>query len=179
MVVFHSLHQSHCNFQNSYKNQLIKNKNGSGSYDFSQDNYNAGLCGSGYTLKKNKRDIPQGDPTYDSARANMGEPWMMFTKDQVYELTRNTYHGWTTINGINGYKFFNKTDLSIYIFLPAAGSWRGTSYSSDNSYGQYFSTTIYDWSSLEAWYLYFYSTSIITHNAGQDYGSSIRGIRPQ
>ena len=60
-----------------------KNKNGNGSYAFTQSNYNAGLCGSGHTLNK---DIPQGDPTYDAARRNMGEPWMMFTYNQGQEL---------------------------------------------------------------------------------------------
>ena len=122
------LHQNHGNFQssykrhlivlfyNSYKNQTGQNKNGSGSYVFSSDNYNAGKCGSGHNLSG---DIPQGNATYDSARANMREPWMMLTKDQGQELIGNTTSTWNSINGVNGRKFTNKTDTSKYIFLPA------------------------------------------------------------
>ena len=53
----------------------------------------------------------------------MGEPWMTPTYDQGLEMIDNTDSEWTTINGVNGYKFFNKTDFSKYIFLPAAGKW--------------------------------------------------------
>ena len=62
-----------------YKNPIGKNKNGILSYQFSEANYNAGKCGQGHNLTG---DIPQGNATYDAARANMREPWMMFTKTQ-------------------------------------------------------------------------------------------------
>ena len=89
-----------------------KNKNGNGSYSFSSDNYNAGKCGLGHTLSG---DIPQGNATYDAARKNMGEPWMMFTKDQGQELIDNTTSEWTTVNGVNGRKFTSKADSSKLI----------------------------------------------------------------
>ena len=66
-------------FKNLIKVIINQNKNGSGDYSFSESNYNAGKCGKGHTLTG---DITQGDPNYDAARANMKEPWMMFTKEQ-------------------------------------------------------------------------------------------------
>ena len=123
--------------------KLNKNKNGSVSYSFSEANYKAGLCGSGHTLSVDKRDIPQGDPTYDAARANMGEPWMMFTKDQGQELIDHTTSTWTTINGVNGRKFTSKTNSSKYIFLPSASTWTTTNYRYQTSSYRLFSTDIY------------------------------------
>ena len=52
------------------KNPIGQNKNGRGSYSFSQDNYDAKKCGSGRDLV---RDIPQGNVTYDAARAKQAE----------------------------------------------------------------------------------------------------------
>ena len=100
-----------------------KNKNGANNYSFSEDAYNAGTCGFGYNLTENN-EIPQGDPKYDAARANMGEPWMMPTHTQVLELRHrdNTTSEWTSLNGVNGRKFTNKKDSSKYIFLPDSSS---------------------------------------------------------
>ena len=92
-------------FKEIYNNPLIKNKNGTRSYDFSSDNYNAGICGSGHTLTSN---FTQGDPTYDGARANIGYPWMMPTKTQCGELTDKTKSIWATICGINGYILYKR-----------------------------------------------------------------------
>ena len=128
--------------------------------------------------------MPQGDATYDSARANMGEPWMMFTKDQGWELIKYTFSGWTTINGVNGYKFFNKTDLSIYIFLPAAGEWGEQSLSTAGEQGNYLSTKwIKSNNSKYICRLQFYYNQYSSELKMYDYtypsrGASVRGIRP-
>ena len=108
-----------------------KNKNGTGSYSFSQDNYNAGLCGKGHLLRK---DITQGDPTYDGARANMGEPWMMPTYNQGKELIDNTIYEWATVNDLKYGKFTSKKYSSKYIFIPTAGFYKGSypSYTNDS-----------------------------------------------
>lgn len=152
--------------------ELDKNKNGSGSYSFSYDNYKAGKCGQGHTLTG---DIPQGDPAYDSARANMDYPWMMFTNDQGQELIDNTTSEWVTINGIKGIKFTSKTYSSKYIFLPAAGRWN-TDFNEVIGYsGHSWSTTYRD--STNAWYLSFSSNHLLITSAGRDYGWSIRPIR--
>ena len=73
---------------------------------------------------------------------------MMFTNDQVNELIKNTFSGWTTMNEVNGYKFFSKTNLSKYIFLPAAGYWRNTTLDGAGSLGLYYtiqSSSQYPW----------------------------------
>ena len=157
-----------------------KNKNGSGSYSFSQSNYNAGKCGQGHNLKG---DIPQGNATYDAARANMGEPWMMPTKDQYQELIDNTTSEWTSINRgiyiIYGRKFTSKTDISKYIFLPAAGMWENASISSATNTGQYW-TSAYS-SSATGWSLHLDDSGILAMTDFNRYrykGYSIRPVRP-
>ena len=129
----------------SWGDTIGQNKNGtSDGYAFSQANYNAGICGSGHTLTG---DIPQGNPTYDAARANMGSPRTMPTRDQYQELIDNTTSTWTTINGVNGRKFISKTDSSKYIFLPAGGGLKDTNYVQSNEHCYYRSATIWSDSS--------------------------------
>ena len=53
---------------------------------------------------------------------------MMFTGNQASELIDNTTNEWTSLNGVNGMKFYNNTDFSKYIFLPAAGRWQDTNH---------------------------------------------------
>ena len=124
----------------SWGDIIGQNKNGSGSYSFSEDNYNAGVCGSGHTLRDG--DIPQGNATYDAARANMGSPWKMFTQAQGQELIDGTNSTWTTINGVNGRKFTSKTDSSKYIFLPAGGVWNETNNNWIGSEGNFWTTML-------------------------------------
>ena len=158
--------------RNDFIDIIGQNKNGTGSYNFNSTNYKAGICGSGYTLTG---DIPQGNPTYDAARANMGEPWKMFTKEQGQELIDNTTSEWTTINGIKGIKFTPKIDISTYIFIPAAGRWN-TDFNEVIGYsGHSWSTTYRD--SSDAWYLSFSSNHLLITSAGRTGGWSIRPIR--
>ena len=113
---------SHLTYSNkkyfSWGDVVGQNKNGSGLYDFSEDNYNAGKCGKGHNLTGN---IQQGNATYDAATANMGSPWKMPTIDQYQELINDTNHTWTSINGAAGWKLINKTDSTKYIFFPISG----------------------------------------------------------
>ena len=60
----------------------------------------------------------------------MGSPRKIPTRDQANELMNDTNHTWTTINGKNGRKFTSKTYSTKYIFIPAAGGWSDTTYSS-------------------------------------------------
>ena len=153
-----------------------KNKNGILSYQFSVDNYNAGVCGSGHTLTG---DIQQGNSTFDSARANMGEPWVIFTKDQVEELIYGTTSEWITINKINGRKFINKKDTSKYVFLTAGGYWFNINYNERGSNGNYWSTISNTSDVVGGWILYFSSDDIVMSNNGRACGMSIRAVRPK
>ena len=131
----------------SWGDTIGKNKNGSGSYSFSQANYNAGKCGSGHKLTG--YFIP-GNATYDAARANMGYPWKMPTQEQGQELIDGTTSTYITLNGVNGRKFTSKTNSTKYIFLPLARCWYNTSFINP-SYGQYWLSTCYD--SSKAYFL--------------------------
>ena len=133
------------------------------------DNYNRGRCGVGYTLTG---DFTQGDPTYDAARANMGEPWMVPTKDQCQELIDNT----TSIWAGTGRRFINKTDSSKYIFIFAAGVYYLTNIDCVNSDGYYWTTGYHD--SIYAYYLYTRSNYYGLSKDYKDRGRSIRPVRP-
>jgi len=58
----------------------------------------------------------------DAARANWGGRWHMPTRAQFKELFDGTNSEWTTVKGVNGYKFTSKADSSKYVFFPGAGS---------------------------------------------------------
>ena len=53
----------------------------------------------------------------------MGSPYKMPTMEQCQELINEAVSGWTTVNGVNGRKFFNNIDSANYIFIPANGMW--------------------------------------------------------
>lgn len=57
----------------------------------------------------------------DTAAQVWGGSWHMPTREQMRELTANTTHEWTTINGVNGGKF--TATNGNYVFFPAAGYW--------------------------------------------------------
>ena len=167
----------HGNFQKTYYNNPIgQNKNDSYSYKFNDTNYKIGLCGSGHNIAYS---IHQGIIYYDAARANMGEPWMMFTKEQGQELIDNTTNELTSLNGINCRKFINKNDSSKYIIIPAGGYWKNTTHNSAGSDAHYWSTLSI--SSDYAWFLYFsYSNVIWPQNyVDRSSGKSIRPVRQQ
>ena len=102
----------------------------------------------------------------------------MFTKDQGYELINrnNTTSTWTSINGVTGYKFSNKTNYSKYIFLPAGGRWDDTGHDGAGSYGRYWSTAYT--SSSNACNIGFDSSTVSWYNYDNRHtGRSIRPVR--
>ena len=147
-----------------------QNKNGSGSYSFSENNYKAGICGKGHTLTGN---IPQGNATYDAARANLDAPYKMPTNAQGKELVDGTTSEWTSINSVNGRKFISKTDTSKYIFIPAAGNWRDMTYENSGTFGHYWST-IYSSSNYTSSFAIYISAA---HTFVGDYTPALANIR--
>ena len=165
----------------SWGDTIGRNKNGTVShpYPFSKLNYNAGASGSGHNLTG---DFTQGDSNYDAARANMGEPYMMPTEDQCNELINNTDHEWTSINGVNGRKFINKTDSSKYIFLPTGGLWYHDyprlEHVDVGEYGQFW-TTIFDKDlDYRAVTLMISSSNPYTTVTERQWGISVHAIAP-
>ena len=160
----------------SWGDTIGKNKNGTGSYSFSQANYKAGVCGSGHNLTTG--DVPQGNATYDAATANMSSLHKMPTKDQYQELIAGTNYTWTTINGVNGGKFTSKTDSNMYIFLQAGGFWVENPYGlflyNLGETGDYWCTKLY--SSSQGNMLSIYSGSATADPASISSTSRYRGL---
>jgi uncharacterized protein (TIGR02145 family) len=138
-------------------------------YNFNSTTYN-GTPGKNLTA-----NIAVGD-TYDAARACLGTPWRMPTKENFQELYDNTDREWTAINGVNGWKFMKKTDHSVFVFFPAAGSYHGTSLYDRGSDGYYWSSS-YD-NSSRAYYLYFGSSNVSPQSSSNRYyGFSVRAVQ--
>lgn len=93
---------------------------------------------------------------YDVARQKWGGSWRMPTYDELSELRSKCTWTWITYKGINGYKVTGPNGNSI--FLPAAGYRYGTSlYVYDQgSDGYYWSGTLREGTSNDAWRLYFH-----------------------
>lgn len=121
-------------------------------------------------------DIASNDSTHDAALATLGGSCRMPTKTEFQELYDNTDTEWTTIDGVNGRKFMKKSDHSVYIFFPAAGSYNGTSLNDRGYIGDYWSASFYN-SSL-AHNLYFYSSLVYTQSGNHRfYGFSVRAVQ--
>ena len=56
---------------------------------------------------------------YDVAHVKWGDSWQMPTSAQLNELFINCTYEWSTVNDVNGYKFYGPNGGCI--FLPAAG----------------------------------------------------------
>ena len=99
------------------------------SYRFENSSNHDGSSFSKYTGS----DYSVLQPEDDVATHNWGANWRMPTNDELQELFDNTDKEWTTINGINGFKFKKKTDASVYIFFPSAGGFNGTTALDNNT----------------------------------------------
>lgn len=120
-------------------------------------------------------DIPSNDATHDICLATLGTPWHLPTTENFQELYDNTDNQWTTINGVNGWKFMKKTDHSLYVFFPAAGAYDGTPLYYQGSYGFYWSSS-YN-SSSSVYYLLFESSYISPQfNGFRYFGITVRPV---
>lgn len=149
-----------------------KSSNGStfdDSYDFGTSNSGPYASTPGAALTG---DIPLAN---DAAYQNMGGDWRMPTATEFQELYDNTDNEWTTINGVNGWKFMKKTDHSVYVFFPTAGLGNGTSVISRDSVGHYWSSSLYN--SNKGYHLYFLSSFFDPRNEIDRYiGASVRAV---
>ena len=114
---------------------------------------------------------------YDVAMALWGDDWRMPTKDEFQELINNCTSEWTTVNGVNGYKFTSKTNGKS-IFLPAAGDRRYGDLRLAGECGYYWSSSQYPNLSSPAYILYFRSDYLDWSNAYRYLGKSVRPVRP-
>ena len=151
---------------------IVGHNNGEG-YDFGTSNSGPYANTPGKSVSAN---IASNDAQHDAALACLGSPWRMPTKEDFKELDDNTDREWTTINGVNGWKFMKKTDHSVYVFFPTAGFGRGTSINSVGSVGYYWSSAWY--SADNAYRMGFYSSSVNPQNYDyRYYGCSVRAVQ--
>ena len=108
---------------------------------------------------------------YDAATANWGSPWVMPNLEQMEELKNSCTSEWT----IDGRRFTGPNGASI--FLPAAGYRWGGYWSDHGSNGRYWSSSLNESRTNDAWYLYFSSGTVSTAGLERDYGRSVRPVR--
>ena len=98
------------------------------------------------------------------------------TKADFDELIANTTSTWETLNGVNGRRFTSKiNDKSI--FIPAAGYCDGGSFKSAGSGGCYWSSSLYESNSYNAWYLNLYSSNVDMNIYYRYGGQSVRAVQ--
>lgn len=150
----------------------IEGHNNGEGYDFGTANSGPYASTPGAQVSAN---IASNDSAHDAALACLGSPWRMPTKEEFKELYDNTDRVWTTIDGINGWKFMKKTDHSVYVFFPAAGRGIGTSVSYVGTDGSYWSSS---WVSADSAYrMAFGSSNVGPQISGSRYyGFSVRAV---
>ena len=151
---------------------IVGHNNGEG-YDFGTSISGPYASTPGNQVSAN---IASNDAQHDAALALLGSPWRLPTKEEFQELYDNTDREWTTINGVNGWKFMKKTDHSVYVFFPAAGYGSGSSISNVGSYGLYWSSS---WFSANGAYDMYFNSSSVNPQIYNDrfYGSSVRAVQ--
>ncbi len=111
---------------------------------------------------------------YDVAHVKWGGAWQMPTNEQHKELFDHCTYIWTTMNGVDGYKFTGPNGSSI--FLPAAGLRHGSFYDDASAYGENWSGTSNEDDSNYGGILYFNSASVETDYGYRCYGRPVRPV---
>lgn len=151
-----------------------------GEYQYAESDYNelTKYCNNseyGYQGFTDGKTVLEA--TDDVATVTYGAEYRMPTKAQFEELIEETNNEWTTINGVSGYKFTNKSDSSKYIFLPAAGCCNGSSLYFVGDEGRYWSSSLYDYNPSGAWYLYFDNEGVDMSSYDRYCGCTVRPVR--
>ncbi len=126
---------------------------------------------SSYGTVDNKTTL---DPEDDVAHVKWGGSWRMPTKAEQDELRNNCTWTWTTQNGVKGYKLTGPNGNSI--FLPAAGFRFGADVYSRGDYGYYWSSSLGERYSYNAYYLYFNGGYFEWNGSNRYNGRSVRPV---
>ena len=111
---------------------------------------------------------------YDVARAQWGGIWRLPTKAEMQELVDRCTWTWTTYKGVKGYKVTGPNGNSI--FLPAAGSRSGAEMYIRGSYGGYWSGTLNEGYSSDAYRLDFSSSARYVSSRCREGGHTVRPV---
>ena len=115
-----------------------------------------------------------GNSRYDVARAQWGSSWRLPTLTEIQELIDKCNWEWTTEGGHKGYRVTGPNGNSI--FLPAAGYRYGSSVYDQGSFGYYWSGTLDEGSSYDAFCLYFGGGYVRWGGGYRSYGRSVRPV---
>lgn len=141
-------------------------KHCNGSYD-TQTKY---CTDSDYGTVDYKTTLEKSD---DVAYTTLGGKWRMPTDAEWTELRTQCNWTWVTYSGVKGYKVEASNGNSI--FLPAAGYRYGSDLSGAGSYGDYWSSSLYEYYPYGAWRVFFYSDYVSRY---YDYRNDGRSVRP-
>ena len=112
----------------------------------------------------------------DAAHVNWGGNWRMPTYDELNELKTKCTWTWTTQNGVYGQKVTGPNGNSL--FLPAAGYRYDSSLNFAGSTGYFWSSSLYESDSYDAWLVNFGSGDVDWRNGGRCIGRSVRPVCP-
>lgn len=137
---------------------------------------------SSYGTVDNKTTL---DPEDDVAHVKWGGTWRMPTKAEQDELLNNCTWKWygkdnTEFNGVAGYKVTSNIEgyKDCFIFLPAAGYLRDTSFYGVGYYGNDWSSSLSSDAPDRAWKLDFRSGFRDTSHNYRNDGRSVRPVCP-
>ena len=113
----------------------------------------------------------------DAAYVHTNGKAEMPTQTQCQELVNGTNSEWTTIDGVAGRKFTNKSDSSKYIFIPAAGYFYGGTHVNKGSYGYVWSSSLSASLISSAYYLEFGDDRVFPSGSHRTCAFSVRGVK--
>lgn len=111
----------------------------------------------------------------DAAYSKWGKHWRIPTRQQWEELKSKCDWSWWTINGVKGYKVWDKTGKG-YIFLPAAGFYEESTLKRKDEVGCYWTRNIDIYEDLSAYYIGFGYDHIDISSYYRWEGQSIRAV---
>ena len=115
-----------------------------------------------------------GNSQYDVASAQWGSSWRLPILAEIEELEEQCTWKWIAIDGHKGYRVIGPNGNSI--FLPAAGYRSYTNVYEQGSYGAYWSGTLFEGGSNNAYCLYFDDGGVGWSDHYRGYGHSVRPV---
>ena len=112
----------------------------------------------------------------DAVIANWGDSWRMPTREEFNTLLSATNNEWTTINGVNGMLFTDKTDDSKKLFFPAVGACENGNVSYEGFIGVYWLSSLYTSNITCGWDFFFDNKNCDMGNGLRRAGFPIRGV---
>ena len=151
---------------------------GSGTKQFSWGDYKYATKEGSDTIMTKYNDTDNKlilDNEDDAAYVATNGKLVIPTLDQIDELISKTDHEWITIDGINGYKFINKSDSTKFIFVPAGGAIKEGEKYATNVAGGFWSKSVEYETSVSN--LMFSEQGIQHYSGNRCFGGCIRAIQ--